>query len=485
MKDKSKPVWHIYAFMLLVAFFVFIMSWALGKMQEKWPQLGISSPNVYALFSNQKPTYVNLEEQLNLSAIDTTIAETLPVEAEALPTEEIPEEPKDIRQWLTYKSFPQGLGLFFDKLNALAKGSKKEIVRIIHFGYSQIENDRISNYLRNKLQSRYGGYGAGYTPLYNPTLVGAAIATEGKWYRYTNFANEKTKEIAPFGLWNSFASFSPYPLDSLQDDSIIYEAKFLYNGRKQIYHLAQSFTTCKLFYQLPKGKMAFQFFANDTISDTFSASKGYKVFTYKSPEKMKELGMRFSGNCSPRFFGVSFEPEYGVVFDNVPMRGSSGTFFYRNTGKIMAKMLNQLQPSLLILEYGGNVLPYLKDSAGCETYARYIGNQLKILHRLNPNLGIIFIGPADMSIKNGLYYETYPLLEKVRDELKEVVHANGDAYWDMYEAMGGKNSMPSWVEAEPALAANDYTHFSPKGASLIAEMFYVALEYELNKYNAE
>jgi hypothetical protein len=48
----------------------------------------------------------------------------------------------------------------------------------------------------------------------------------------------------------------------------------------------------------------------------------------------------------------------------------------------------------------------------------------------------------------------------------------------MYDAMGGKNSMPAWVNAEPELARPDYVHFSTRGARLIANMFYNALIFE-------
>ena len=55
----------------------------------------------------------------------------------------------------------------------------------------------------------------------------------------------------------------------------------------------------------------------------------------------------------------------------------------------------------------------------------------------------------------------------------------------MYEGMGGYNSMPSWVNAEPELARPDYVHFSPRGAKLIANMFYNALIFEYNNYLKE
>ncbi len=87
-----------------------------------------------------------------------------------------------------------------------------------------------------------------------------------------------------------------------------------------------------------------------------------------------------------------------------------------------------------------------------------------------------------MSYKEKDKFVTYEHLEDVRDALKDATLKAGGAYWDMYEAMGGKNSMPSWVNADPPLAAPDYTHFSPRGAKVIANMFYNALIIEYKEY---
>jgi len=89
-----------------------------------------------------------------------------------------------------------------------------------------------------------------------------------------------------------------------------------------------------------------------------------------------------------------------------------------------------------------------------------------------------------MSIKEKTDYITYPFLENVRDALKEAALSTDCVFWDMYEVMGGKNSMPKWVNAEPALAASDYTHFTPEGAKKVAEEFYkkiveMYVEYKL------
>ena len=87
-----------------------------------------------------------------------------------------------------------------------------------------------------------------------------------------------------------------------------------------------------------------------------------------------------------------------------------------------------------------------------------------------------------MSVKENGEYTTYSNLEPVRDALKKAALESGCAFWDMYEAMGGRNSMPSWVFADPPLAISDFVHFNPRGARIIGEMFYNAFIYEYDQW---
>jgi len=62
--------------------------------------------------------------------------------------------------------------------------------------------------------------------------------------------------------------------------------------------------------------------------------------------------------------------------------------------------------------------------------------------------------------------------------MKEQCLENGIAYFSLYEAMGGTNSMEAWVKK--GMAASDYVHFTPKGTQLISEVFYQCLHNDLN-----
>ena len=90
-----------------------------------------------------------------------------------------------------------------------------------------------------------------------------------------------------------------------------------------------------------------------------------------------------------------------------------------------------------------------------------------------------------MSVRENGQFSTYPGLEGIRDALRDAALESGFGFWDLYEAMGGKNSMASFVHAEPALASTDYVHFTNLGVNLVAEMFYNALMLEYTEYKTQ
>ncbi|MCA1746491.1 MAG: hypothetical protein LC655_02245, partial [Bacteroidales bacterium] len=73
-------------------------------------------------------------------------------------------------------------------------GKKGELLRILHYGDSQIENDRMTSLLRYRFQKVFGGSGCGMVPaipLYsgNPAF---RQNYEGEWTRYTGFGKRDT-----------------------------------------------------------------------------------------------------------------------------------------------------------------------------------------------------------------------------------------------------------------------------------------------------
>lgn len=376
----------------------------------------------------------------------------------------------------------ENLGRFFYHLQ------QDSLTRIMHYGDSQIEGDRITAFVRNKLQDRFGGTGVGLRPAVQPYdyVFSARQENNGNWARYPIYGKvDSTITHDRYGVMGAFSRYAlPVPDSVPFSDSVPYVAGLTISQTDISFLRTREYEQLRLFYGNAKRPVQVKIMARgDTVTtDTLRANLAYGTITCTLPDSTNSVTFEFSGYDSPDIYGIELASQTGVIMDNIALRGSSGTIFTKANFEHSLKMYRDLNPSLFILQFGGNVMPYMQDNAAIKSYGRLFASQIKRIRQICPDAAIIVIGPSDMSTKVKDRYVTYGHLPDVVRTLKKVSLENGCAYWDMYKAMGGYNSMPSWVNAVPELARPDYVHFSAKGARLIANMFYNALIFEYNNY---
>jgi lysophospholipase L1-like esterase len=358
----------------------------------------------------------------------------------------------------------------------------------MHYGDSQLEGDRITAFLRNKLQTRFGGTGPGLRPALQPYdyVFSAVQENSGNWKRYPIYGKvDSTIEHNRYGVMAAFSRFTPPVSDSIPFvDSVLHQAELSISKSNISFVRTKQYRKLRMFYGNEKSPVHFQIFARDemVLQDTLPANLDYGVVSYLLPDSTDKISIRFEGYDSPDIYGIELADTAGVIVDNIALRGSSGVFFTKTDFEHTAKMYRDLNPGLIILQFGGNVMPYIKDQKAVDNYGRWFGHQIQRIKQYCPDAAILVIGPSDMSTKVKDKYVTYELLPAVVNSLKDAALSHDCGYWDMYEAMGGYNSMPGWVNADPELARPDYVHFSARGSKLIANMFYNALLLEYNKY---
>jgi lysophospholipase L1-like esterase len=440
-------------------------------------------PDFKEMFSKTNPS-VDIDSiinnQINIDSLENLMEEdsTTVLDIEALKKLITPIEYPNNDSTLLYP--------FFAKLNNIEQLGK---VRITHYGDSQIEGDRITSFIRYKLQARFGGKGYGLNTVSSLYAQFSMIQENSdNWNRYTSYINidEKIKHNK-YGAMAAYSRFTPIR-DSLEPISeVITEAWISFTKSNLCYQNTQSFKQVSLYYGNSISPTKIEITVNDTIalSDMLKIDTGLNVLRYLAPNYIDNIRFDFKGYESPDFYGISFEDDHGLIIDNIGLRGSSGTMFRRINSQQLSEMYALMGTDLFILQFGGNVMPYIKTEEEAEQHADYFYYQIKYLQNLVPDVKIIVVGPSDMSTKIKDKYATYPLLEKVRDELKNASFEAGAAYWDMYGAMGGKNSMKAWVNSDPPLASTDYTHFTPQGAQVIGNMLYNALIVEYTQYANE
>jgi lysophospholipase L1-like esterase len=364
---------------------------------------------------------------------------------------------------------------FFEALAAVQSDNKS--IRILHYGDSQIEGDRITDYLRQKLQAHFGGKGCGFIAAMPVTQsVGIRQSWSDTWDRYSIFtAKDSRVPHKNYGVAAGFCRYCNYN-DTLAVKNAWLKVRVTKNAGK----LVASYNKVKMFYAATRKKTQVQFLENDVLknTDTLLTQGNFNVKQFDLTQAPNTFEIKFQGKDSPDIFGLSLEGDGGVMVDNFGLRGSSGTFFNQMNLQHLKLFYDYLNTKFIILQFGGNTMPNIKDEAMAKNFGEFLRAQINSIRKIAPNVSILVIGPADMSIKEGDTYITYPLLENVRDAIRLAAFQTNCAFFDMYDCMGGKNSMVSWVDQ--GIAATDYIHFSPAGARKIAVLLYSAL---MNDYN--
>ena len=277
-----------------------------------------------------------------------------------------------------------------------------------------------------------------------------------------------------------------FPDTTALRDTIIYEAEIEIEPSGLGYSKVEYFDQCNLFYGYNRFPVEFSIETSGlTIRvDTLPSNQSFHILSVEIPEKHNRFLVKFKGADSPEIYGISLESNRGILADNIPMRGSSGLDFSRSDTALLRRMFNQLNTGLLLLEFGVNVAPNIVK--GYTWYENRFYEQLTLLRSLRPEMSILVMGISDLSRKINGSYESYPNIKQIRDAQKNAAFRAGCAFWDTYEAMGGENSMPEWVFADPPLARPDFIHFSNLGSKVIGEMFHNALmegylEYKIDQ----
>jgi len=352
--------------------------------------------------------------------------------------------------------------------NAL-KNVKTKKVRIAHYGDSAIEGDLITADIRQNMQGKFGGKGVGFLSIVSKDIQ-FRTTTKQSFSNNWDFAslftsNPKNYELGIAGTvaipkgnaWVKYKTTRRY-----RTVKTFNEARLFYNDAKRNASITYSIDN--------KGSKSAKLKSGKSINQLIIQA-GYSATQIKIDFPQKGLG---------HFYGVSLEGGNGVYVDNLPLRGNTGTDLQLIPESVYRGFGKKMNYKLIILEFGLNAASSIRGNFSW--YEREMVKVIKELKKAFPTTSIILFSVHDKSKKKGSKFETDPVILKLIKAQKNIVRKTNVAFWNMWESMGGKNSMPNWVNANPPMAFKDYTHFNNQGAKLIAKMFSDALLKAYNKH---
>jgi hypothetical protein len=235
---------------------------------------------------------------------------------------------------------------------------------------------------------------------------------------------------------------------------------------------APTFSNIRLFYSMASDSSFVSVSVDGSPAQKrrLKAGSGVQVLDLSSATPIQKIKLVFSAYDPIHVYGVSFDEPRGAYVDNFPIRGYSGMYFQRIHNDVLKGFHKYLNYDLIILQYGENVSsPKITDYS---YYERGMKLTIKHIQDALPGVPILLVSAHDRSIKlNGNYHTSpdIPYLVKTQSKVAEEMKTG---FWNLFAAMGGNDSMPTYVAHKPAWAGKDYTHFTRSGGEHVAVMLY-------------
>ena len=223
---------------------------------------------------------------------------------------------------------------------------------------------------------------------------------------------------------------------------------------------------------------------SDTVSSTISlpSSPDLAAYAIKTDTTFSTLDIRVKSKEQGTFFGVNFEKGPGVYVDNYSFRGNSGLPLRKIPVSLFSDFNKLLHNKLIIIHFGLNVFtPGVSDYHWYEQALHEVIGHVKAA---SPGIPILMISMPDRAaLIDGEYATPVELPDFIRLQ-ERVASQENVAFFNLFNAMGGVNSMKNWVEGKTKLAGEDYTHPNGAGAIRIADMVYQYLMTGFTNFSA-
>lgn len=357
----------------------------------------------------------------------------------------------------------QGIGPLDHFYESLARGGT---VRVAHFGDSPTTADLITADVRSAMQSQFGNAGSGFVLISRPWA----------WYNHRGVKMDGIGwKIEVAGVAETKDGF--YGLGA---------GRFTGSeGAEATWTVGLLHQSAEVAYQAGPGGGSFTFEADGNIvgsQDTNAAEVGPGFATFEIPLGSSSFRLRVTAG-TVQLYGVEFRRERpGVIYSSLGINGANITLLSRVYDNYhLASQLRHYRPDLVVLAYGTNEsgFPNFVDSTWGDEMKRAVTRIRAAL----PDTSILLMSPMDRGeLKEDGTIQTIEALPRLVAKERAIAAEMNVAFFNTYEAMGGKGTMAEWYRAQPRLVGADYIHPMPAGAKIVGELLYGALDDGYNDY---
>ena len=336
----------------------------------------------------------------------------------------------------------------------ISKLANGEDVRIAFMGDSFVEGDIVTCDLREELQSRFGGRGAGFIPADIPfaTVRKSIKRTSANWKTYSVMKPKEAPEALRERLF-----VSGYLAEGRAGATTRWQATTS--------HASLDSCTQARILLISRDTSRVEVVLGDTLRNEFMIAGDERVREIYVEGPVDDIRLRVVEG-SVMCYGATMEGNGGVTVDNFSVRSNNGHAIFGTSATVNRQVDELLGYDLVVLQYGLNIM-----QKGQRVYAKYrdqVRDMIAYAERCFPNAAIVVVGVSDRWVKN-TETNAYEPIGSV-DALTSYQRAAADSckvvFWNTSRVMKGLGGMPTFVSN--GWAAKDYTHINYAGGKRIA-----------------
>ena len=355
----------------------------------------------------------------------------------------------------------RGMVAFYRALDRLQTEGRP--VRIAYFGDSFVEGDILTADLREKLQRQFGGRGVGFVPV-------TSIVS-----RYRPTVTHDFHDWVSHSVMDAAGTFDPTLL-GLSGHYFVPQGPGAYVQLQGVSRYAR-LDTCQ------RASIIFRNRGMLTLSVQVNGSQTRQTRTFGPADSLQTMtvegrigAVRWTVEQadSALFYGLTMDDPAGVAVDNFGLRSNSGLKFLQVPEQTMREFCRLRPYDLIVLQYGINVAN--EDQVN---YKGYINGMRHVIRRLKdnfPDAAILVVGVSDRDTRTeDGDLRTMPGIKPLMQSQQDLAREEAVAFWNLFRAMGGEESMLRFAHAEPAMANHDYIHINFRGGRHIAQSLFDAI----------
>lgn len=323
------------------------------------------------------------------------------------------------------------------------------VYRIVHFGDSHIQADRITSAIRKELQHICGDGGSGiifpYSLCGSYGPMGVDTKVTGNYSYITQLKNPSSEPIGLMG-YNLHLQSNTNLSMTFNDD---------FKGKRS--------KTITIWIHSPQDTTHIILNGAWTLTQRKSLGLGIYSYTYETAIIPNEISFTAAINTS--FWGLEFHSPDGLSYQQNGLVGAQFTHLISHADHVILQ-LNSIQPDLLIFSYGTNEAYTEIDTLA---YLKQISKFIQRVKTSLPHTPILITNAPDTRSSGKIPPSQISVNETLRKAASEC-HA---AYFDLNKAMGGWGSLYTWNKK--GFLLKDMLHFNKEGAKVLGMLIGYAM----------